>query len=162
MRTWRAWRAWQVGVVIATVVCLSGCGMLGLGGEGEGSANPVEPTSPSGAAYLGTWRSTSTGSASLDGCSQFDWQATGVQGSTVFGSFTATCAGFQLVGNGTGTPNGSGLDWSALGTATKASVTCPYTLTGPATTKGTQTIEVVFSGTVCGISVSGTEELVRN
>lgn len=155
-------RTWRVGVVIGAVALLSGCNMLGLGGEGDSGANPVEPTSASGSAFLGSWRSTSTGSASLDDCSQLIWQATGVQGSSVFGSFTATCAGFQAVGTGTGTPQGSGLDWSALGTASQGSVTCPFTLTGPVTPEGTQTIELVFTGTVCGISVSGTEELVRN
>ncbi len=151
---------------MVAALCTAGCGIFG--GEADSSStSPTSPTTPStpstpttATAYIGAWQSSGTGAAGNTLCNNIDWQITGVNGNTVSGAFTATCAGnFQIVGTGTGTPNGSQLDWTAVGTASNSGVSCPFSLSGTATPQGSTALNVNYSGAVCGLAVAGTETL---
>jgi hypothetical protein len=79
-------------------------------------------------------------------------------------SFTGTCAGnITVSGSGAGTLSGSSIDWSANGLVSQGNVNCPFTFTNGKATPGadTTTIVVSYSGTVCGIPVTGTENVKR-
>ena len=55
------------------------------------------------------------------------------------------------------------LGWNAQGTVTQGSLTCPFTFTnGKATQEATGGVRIVYSGTVCGIPVSGDEVLKKS
>lgn len=148
--------AWLAVAVLAGGAC-------NLLNSSDGNSNPIDPTTVAGATFLGTWQSTSSGPPSSDSCTNVDWQVTGVDGTTVFGSFTATCAGgFEVVGTGSGTPSGSLLNWNANGTASQSGASCPFTLSGTATPVGTAVLQIDYTGTVCGIPVQGSEQLDRS
>ncbi len=152
----------QLAAWLAVAALLSGgCNLLGTSGDEGG--NPIDPTTADGSSFLGTWQSSSTGLPSLDSCTNVVWQLTGVDGSTVFGSFTATCAGgFDVVGTGSGTPSGAMLNWTAIGTASQSGASCPFSLSGTATPVGESVLQIDYTGTVCGIPVQGSEQLDRS
>jgi hypothetical protein len=62
-------------------------------------------------------------------------------------------------GSGAGTLSGSAINWSSSGLVSQGGVNCPFTFTNGKVTPGTEanTVVVTYSGTVCGIPVSGTE-----
>jgi hypothetical protein len=79
-------------------------------------------------------------------------------------TFAGTCAGnIQVNGTGTGAISGKTLNWSAQGLVSQGGVNCPFSFpTGKAVEGATAgTIDVSYSGTVCGIPVSGTETVKR-
>jgi hypothetical protein len=65
-----------------------------------------------------------------------------------------------VTGVGNGTLNGTTLDWTTTGTAASA---CPFALNGTATpsTAIATDLSVTYSGTVCGVPVSGSDTLHR-
>jgi hypothetical protein len=74
-------------------------------------------------------------------------------------SFTATCAGsINVAGSGAGTLTGSTITWSSSGLVGQGGVNCPFTFPASKATLGADDQVVVnYSGTVCGIPVSGNE-----
>ena len=106
----------------------------------------------------GTWSST-TASTPATGCGGLKYTVTPVTAASANVTFAATCAGsIQVNGTGTGAVHGSSLDWSAQGLVSQGGVNCPFTFTnGKAVAEGAGAIKVTYSGTVCGIPVSGTE-----
>jgi hypothetical protein len=78
-------------------------------------------------------------------------------------TFAATCGGnINVTGSGAGTLSGSTLNWSATGLVGQGGVNCPFTLNnGKATQDSTGNVVVNYSGTVCGIPVSGTETVKK-
>jgi hypothetical protein len=123
------------------------------------------PTGPSDLikAFTGNWSSASGGGLpSPDSCGNVQWQLTEVSATTVAGTFSATCAGgTEVSGSGTGTLDGATLHWTATGTATQGSVTCPFNISGTAVQETPTTIRVTYSGTVCGVAVSGSDVLKK-
>jgi hypothetical protein len=63
-----------------------------------------------------------------------------------------------VTGIANGTLNGATLNWISTGTAANA---CPYALTGTAVPNSMGDLRVAYSGTVCGIPVTGADVLRR-
>jgi hypothetical protein len=78
-------------------------------------------------------------------------------------TFTATCASnISVNGSGAGTLAGNVISWSASGLVAQGGVNCPFTFTNSkATLDATGQIVVNYTGTVCGIPVSGTETVKK-
>jgi len=148
-------------VMFAFCSMLAGCSMLDRFNDDEGEDG--SPTSPSGSAvsldvFAGRW-SSSAASTPSTGCGNVTYTVTPVSSTNANVTFAATCASsIAVTGSGTGKVNGSSLNWSAQGLVSQGGVNCPFTFTdGKATEDAAGTIRVVYSGTVCGIPVSGTE-----
>ena len=126
------------------------------------------PTSPSGTSaslgdFTGTWATTSS-TVSAASCGNVKYTVTPVSDTSANVTFSGTCAGnTQVGGSGTGTMSGSTLNWNAQGTVTQGSLTCPFNFTnGTATQEASGGVRIVYSGTVCGIPVSGDEVLKKS
>ena len=144
-----------LGSVIA-VLAAGGCGLL--------DKLKDSPTAPSAATttlepFVGSFTSTSTAVPSATSCANLRYVVTPTSTTAATVTFSATCAnGIEVTGNGTGTLSGSTLGWNAQGTVTQGTLTCPFSFAnGTATPEGTGGLRVNYSGTVCGIAVSGTE-----
>lgn len=124
---------------------------------GNNPASP-SPTKVSLDAFAGTWASTSA-AAPATGCGNVRYTVTPVSATSANVTFAGTCAGtIQVSGTGTGKVNGSTLEWSAQGLVGQGGTNCPFTFPGgKATEDAGGGIKVTYSGTVCGIPVSGTE-----
>jgi len=61
-------------------------------------------------------------------------------------------------GTANGTLNGATLNWTTTGTAANA---CPYALGGTAVPDANADLRVAYSGTVCGVPVTGSDTLRR-
>ena len=74
-------------------------------------------------------------------------------------TFTATCASnIAVSGSGSGTLSGDTINWSANGLVAQGGVNCPFTFTNSKATLGADgNVTVNYTGSVCGIPVSGTE-----
>lgn len=115
--------------------------------------------------FSGTWTSASgagqSGVPLPNGCSQLEYKVTPAQdarSATV--EFAATCAVVSVQGKGGATLVGSTLNWNAEGTvALGGAAACPFKFTNCTATPEGDGIRVIYSGTVCGVSVSGSELL---
>jgi hypothetical protein len=145
-----------LGVIAAACVIMAGCNALDkLTGK--------DPTSPSPATasmdvFAGSWAST-TSATPATACGNVHYTVTPVSATTANIAFSATCAGtIQVTGNGTGTVNGSTLEWDAQGLVGQGGTNCPFSFpNGKATEETGGGIKILYAGTVCGIPVSGTE-----
>ena len=74
-------------------------------------------------------------------------------------TFSATCAStIEVTGTGTGKMNGATLEWTAQGLVGQGGTNCPFSIpNGKATEETGGGIKVSYTGTVCGIPVSGSE-----
>jgi hypothetical protein len=129
-------------------------------------SDPESPTSPSTPAvsmsvFAGTWASV-TASTPATGCGTVRYTVTPIDTTSANVTFSATCAGnIQVTGSGSGKINGSSLDWSAQGLVGQGGVNCPFTFTNGKAVEDPGGVKVTYSGTVCGIPVSGTEVVKR-
>ncbi len=119
------------------------------------SATPA-PTTPI-SAFTGTWRSTSTSTGS-GACTAINWSIAPATLTSATITYTATCAGVPVSGTANGTLNGATLNWTTTGTAANA---CPYALGGTAVPDANADLRVAYSGTVCGVPVTGSDILRR-
>jgi hypothetical protein len=122
---------------------------------------PGTPTTPTPGVgldvFAGSW-SSATASTPSTGCGGLKYIVTPVNTSTANVTFSATCAGsIQVSGTGSGAVSGSSLVWNAQGLVSQGGVNCPFTFTNGQAVQDTGGIKVTYSGTVCGIPVSGTE-----
>lgn len=125
------------------------------------SSDSGTPTTPSPSVSLnvfaGTWAS-ATASTPPTGCGSVKYTVTPVNTTTANVAFTATCAGnIQVTGSGSGQVNGSALDWNAQGLVSQGGVNCPFAFANGKAVEDPGGIKITYSGTVCGIPVSGTE-----
>jgi hypothetical protein len=148
-------------------VLAAGCDLLNSGKDTSSSTTPTSPTSPSTPtvsldAFAGTWQSV-TASTPPTGCGNLKYTITPVSTSSANVTFTATCAGnITVTGSGSGALSGSTIDWNAAGLVGQGGVNCPFTFTNSKATLGSDgNIVVAYSGTVCGIPVSGTESVKK-
>ena len=123
------------------------------------------PTSPSPAvsldAFAGKWV-TARSALPATSCGALAYTVTPVSASTANVTFDATCAGtIKVTGTGTGKVTGSTLEWNAQGVVSQGGLNCPFTFSNGKTTEDAGGIKVVYSGTVCGIQVSGDEVLKK-
>lgn len=138
----------------------TGCDLLT---KKDTTASPTSPTpTPSVDAFAGTWASVTT-STPPTGCGNLRYTITPTTATTANVSFTATCAGnIAVTGSGAGTLSGSVITWSAGGLVAQGGVNCPFTFTNSkATLESATQIVVNYTGTVCGIPVSGTETVKK-
>lgn len=87
-----------------------------------------------------------------------NWTITPTGATTATIAYTATCSGVPVTGTGSGTLNGTTLTWTTNGTAAN---NCAFGLNGTAAADTGTDLRVAYSGTVCGLPVSGTETLHR-
>ena len=125
---------------------------------------PTSPTSGSTTlrldSFVGSWASATITPPSATSCGNLNYTVTAVSPTTANVSFTATCAGnLQVSGTGTGTLNGSSLNWTAQGTVSQGGISCPFSFQNSTATPEGTAIRVNYNGTVCGVSVSGSELL---
>ena len=137
----------------------SGCDLLSKK-DSSSTSTPTSPTTPATTldAFAGTWTSI-TPSTPPTGCGNLKYTVTPTTTSSANVTFTATCAGnINVTGSGSGTLSGSAINWSASGLVGQGGVNCPFTFTNSkATLDATGQVVVNYTGTVCGIPVSGTE-----
>ena len=117
-------------------------------------SNPTATPNPM-SAFIGTWRSTTTGGA----CTAINWSVASTNNTTATILYSATCSGIPVAGTAAGTLNGTTMNWTTSGTAAN---TCAFTINGTATPAATATdLNVTYSGNVCGTPVSGSDTLHR-
>jgi hypothetical protein len=143
-----------LGTIVA-VLAAGGCDLLN---------KKDSPTSPSPATsslepFVGSFTSTSTAAPGPTSCGNVRYVVTPTSTTSATVTFSATCAtSIEVTGNGAGTLSGSTLGWNAQGSVSQGGITCPFSFSnGTATPEGTGGLRVNYSGSVCGISVSGSE-----
>lgn len=146
--------------LLACVVA-AGCDLPFLGGKDKDkTGSPTSPTSPTASldAFAGTWSSVSASNPAT-GCGNLKYTITPTTTTSANVSFTATCAGNITVnGSGAGTLAGDTINWTANGLVSQGGVNCPFSFTNSRATLGADgAITVNYTGTVCGIPVSGSE-----
>ncbi len=143
-------------------VLAAGCDLLNT--NKDTSSTPTSPSTPTASldAFAGTWQSV-TASTPATGCGNLKYTVTPVSSSSANVTFTATCASnITVTGSGSGTLSGSTINWSATGLVGQGGVNCPFSFSNSKATLGTDgNIVVAYSGTVCGIPVSGTETVKK-
>lgn len=144
-------------LVVLGLACAvaAGCDLFKNDSE---SSTPTTPTPTVGLdVFAGSWSSV-TASTPSTGCGTVKYTVTPVNTTSANVTFSATCAGsIQVTGTGSGTVSGSTLAWSAQGLVGQGGVNCPFTFTNGQAVQDPGGIKVTYSGTVCGIPVSGTE-----
>ena len=144
--------------LVLAVACLisGGCGLL------DGFKDKGTPTEPAPTvtmdAFAGSWAS-QTASAPATGCGTVKYTVVATNATTGTVTFEGTCAGsIKVTGSGAGKVVGDALEWSAQGLVAQGGVNCPFTFAnGKAKADTAATIKVDYSGTVCGIPVTGSE-----
>lgn len=150
--------------LVALCGTMAGCGLLDrLNKDDEDEDTPTSPgATVSLDGFAGTWAS-SASSTPATGCGNVTYTVipTGTNAANV--TFAGTCASsISVSGTGTAKVSGSELQWSAQGLVAQGGVNCPVAFTnGKAVADGAGTIKVTYSGTVCGIPVSGTETVKK-
>ena len=147
------------------LACLltTGCDFLS---KKDKTDTPTSPTSPTPTttvdAFAGTWASI-TPSTPPTGCGNLKYTVTPTGTTTANVTFTATCAGnISVSGSGSGTLSGSTINWTANGLVGQGGVNCPFTFTNSkATLESNGQVLVNYTGTICGIPVSGTETVKK-
>ena len=139
----------------------TGCDLLS-----KKDKTPTSPTSPTPTtaieAFAGSWTSV-TPSTPPTGCGNLKYTVTPTGTTTANVTFTATCAGnITVTGSGSGTLSGNTINWTANGLVGQGGVNCPFTFTNSkATLDAAGQIVVTYTGTICGIPVSGTETVKK-
>jgi hypothetical protein len=126
------------------------------------SAGDVSINSPSSSALnaiSGTWTATSAAGVAptTSSCHVGTFTVTPTDATNATITYSVTCTGIQISGTGTGTMNGTTLNWTTTGT----NGSCSFSLTGTAVSPSTTELDVTYTGTVCGVPVSGSEVMNR-
>jgi hypothetical protein len=146
--------------LVAACVLAAGCDLLTK--KTNGGDTPTGPTTTKIDAFAGSWQSVQAATPAA-GCGNLKYVVTPTTATSANVSFTATCASnITVTGAGTGTLSGSAINWSASGLVAQGGVNCPFTFTNSKATLGSDgNIVVDYTGTVCGIPVSGTETVKK-
>jgi hypothetical protein len=138
----------------------TGCDLLSKKDKTETPTSPTPTTTVE--AFAGTWASV-TPSTPPTGCGNLKYTVTPTGTSTANVTFAATCAGnIAVTGSGSGTLSGSSINWTANGLVGQGGVNCPFTFTNSnATLDAAGQVVVTYTGTICGIPVSGTETVKK-
>lgn len=151
-----------------TLACVfaAGCDLLNPKSSSSESTttSPTSPSTPTASidAFAGTWQSV-TASTPASGCGNLKYTITPVGSTSANVTFTATCASnINVSGSGAGSLSGSTINWTATGLVGQGNVNCPFAFSNSTATLGTDgTIAVAYTGSVCGIPVSGTETVKK-
>ena len=147
--------------LLACVVS-AGCDLPFFGKDKDKSetSNPTGPSNPTTSldAFAGTWSSVNASNPAT-GCGNVKYTITPTTATSANVTFTATCAGnISVTGSGAGTLSGDTINWTANGLVSQGGVNCPFSFTNSRATLGADgNITINYTGTVCGIPVSGTE-----
>ena len=155
-------------ILLLVSVAAAGCDLLpgskNKDTSSDSSGTPTSPTTPTVAmdAFAGTWSSVAA-STPPTGCGNVKYTVTPTTATSANVSFTATCASnITVTGSGAGTLSGSAITWSATGLVGQGGVNCPFSFTNSkAKTDASGQLIVDYTGTVCGIPVSGTETVKK-
>jgi hypothetical protein len=148
-------------VLSLAFMAASGCDLFTKDTDDSGTPTSPTPASVSMNVFAGTWAST-TAVTPPTGCGPVEYTVTPLTATSATVTFAATCAGnIQVNGTGNGQISGSSLDWSAQGLVGQGGVNCPFTFTNGKAVEDPAGIKVTYSGTVCGIPVSGSEIVKR-
>jgi hypothetical protein len=145
-------RDWMRRTVFAAVMMpflLAAC-------DRSSSDTPAMPT-PTMNAFAGTWRSSAV-TAVNGACTSMNWTITPTGTASATIAYSATCSGVAVTGTGNGTLSGNTLNWTTSGTAAN---NCSFGLNGTAIPDSGADLRVTYSGTVCGLPVSGSDTLHR-
>lgn len=148
-----------IGPVVLVLTCMaaSGCDLFNKNDTDTDSPTSPSPPSVSLDVFAGSWTS-ATATTPATGCGTVHYIVTPLSATSATVTFSATCASnIQVSGTGSGQVNGSALDWSAQGLVGQGGVNCPFTFTSGKAVEDPGGIKISYSGTVCGIPVSGTE-----
>ena len=147
-----------------TCALSAGCGLFNNSSDTSPNSTPTSPSTPTASMnqFAGTWQSV-TASTPPTGCGNLSYTVTPVSSTSANVTFTATCAAnITVPGSGSGTLSGSEIDWSATGLVGQGGVNCPFSFSNSKAVLGSDgTIAITYSGTVCGIPVSGTENVKK-
>ena len=147
-------------IVIVGLAAFLNAGCDGLFTDDTTSSSPTAPSSGTLDAFIGVWTSVAATSAPATSCADVSYTVTAVTPTSATVTFDAICAGtLEVAGNGVGTLNGSTLDWEAQGSVTQGNITCPFSFDDSSATAEGSGLRVTYSGTICGIGVSGAELL---
>ena len=159
-----------IAAIVLACGLTAGCDFLSSNKTSSSSTSttPTSPTTPSGPsvaidAFAGTWQS-ATPTISASGCGNLKYTVTPTGTNSANVTFTATCASnISVSGSGNGTLAGSTITWSATGLVGQGGVNCPFTFSNNTATIDSTTSQVTvnYSGTVCGIPVSGTDTVKK-
>src|ERR1044071_1087509 len=141
--------------LVVACTLAAGCDLLSKKHDTTDSPTSPSPTT-SIDAFAGTWQSV-TASTPPTGCGNLKYTVTPTGATSANVSFSATCAGsVSVTGSGSGTLAGWVITWSASGLVGQGGVNCPFTFTNnKATLDAPGQVTVNYTGTVCGIPVSG-------
>jgi hypothetical protein len=147
--------------IVVLAVAATGC--YGLEKLFDKSPTSASDSSNSARSYLGTWDGPTAIAPGAQSCTGLQWKITSQTGTQITGDFTATCAGgINLVGTLVATiTDTTTIPWAASGNATQGATNCTFNLSGTGTFQGTSNIVVNYSGTACGVAVSGSETIKR-
>jgi hypothetical protein len=150
-------------VFVLACALTTGCELLNKK-DATTPTSPTTPTTPAVSidAFAGTWASI-TPSAPPTGCGNLKYTITPTSATAANVTFSATCASnITVTGSGNGTLSGSVVTWTAGGLVGQGGVNCPFTFTNnKATLESSGQVVVNYTGTVCGIPVSGTETVKK-
>ena len=127
------------------------------------SATPLSATVSSSVldALSGSWRSASA-VATAGLCRDIAYTLTPTGATSASVDFSATCAGVGVRVAGSGTLSGTTVNWTTTGsTVVVGAPACPLSLAGTAGQIETVAVKVSYSGTICGVPVSGSDTLSR-
>ncbi len=132
----------------------------------EQSGTLLAPTGSAGSAtpsLLGTWASNPLVGLAASSCSAFSWQITSQSGTSLSGTFSATCAnGISATGTASGQVTGSDVPYTVTGTATVPGfASCPFSISGTARIENSDTLRIPYSGSTCLGPLQGEETLRR-
>ena len=147
--------------ILIAAMLSAGCDIFNKKDDEE--TTPTGPTAGvSLDGFAGTWSSV-TPSTPTTGCGNVKYTVIPTTASSANVAFAATCGGNITVnGSGAGAVSGSALNWNVSGLVAQGGVNCPFTFSNnKATLDATGQILMNYSGTVCGIPVSGSETVKR-
>ena len=142
------------------------------------TTTPVSPSSDSSSSSssssaqvssvlkTGSWASTTqkaTASFNPGECGNFQWQILTMTTTSATGTFSAVCAGgLALQGSAEGKLEGITANITVSGTGSSPTITsCTFSISAVAVPQTLDTVKLTYSGTVCGMTTSGTEILKK-
>lgn len=158
-----------IAAIVLACGLATGCDLLSDKSSSSSTSTPTSPTTTTSGssvaidAFAGTWQSTST-TVPPAGCGNLTYTVTPVGANAANVTFAATCASnISVSGSGSGTLSGSTITYSATGLVGQGGVNCPFTFTNNTATIDTTSNQVTvnYSGTVCGIPVSGSDTVKK-
>jgi hypothetical protein len=156
-------RRLDVAALLAVLACVVSTACTG--GSGSTTTSPSTTSSTTVVdAMSGSWKSSALTTGSTGPCSGVNYTVTPTGSGTAAINYSATCGSTAVSGSGTATANGSSLSWTTEGGLTSQTfgpLPCSFKLSGTTTPTGASTAAITYTGTVCGVPVSGSDVLTR-